>query len=190
MTGLPQADFTATTTVVPGDTGFSAGVAGEMDAILAGASAPGITVNSVAAAQVLPVCGNNVCETGELCGATDDGCCIRDCPTRRITCPTKSGSSDPCSGQGTCDYSSGECSCFADNGYTGDACDECATGFLSVTGRCTRISLVAPPSVRGMWWPCVGVSGAWFSPHVPLLVWLCAMYLNRPKRRACQLRCS
>ena len=128
MCGVLQAAFTATTTVTPGTESLDGDVASQLDASMGSVTAPGIAVASVQPATVAPVCGNLVCETGELCGATDDNCCIRDCPTRRVECPTAAGSSDPCSGHGSCDYVTGACSCYGDTGYAGDDCSACAGG--------------------------------------------------------------
>lgn len=124
----------------------------------------GATVEDVAAPEVTPVCGNNVCETGEVCGADDAACCIADCPNRYIECPTDEGNNQACSARGECDYTTGVCTCML--GHTGDECATCASGYLySKTGTeilCQTAVILSqaeapPPVVNQTAPPCIGV---------------------------------
>lgn len=98
----------------------------------------------VSGARKLPVCGNGICEFGELPGTPNAGFtnlleCAQDCPYRfeqcRETSTSPQGQRGYCSGNGRCLFASGGvCDCFA--GYVGDACDTCASGFKLVDGAC------------------------------------------------------
>ena len=87
-------------------------------------------------------CGNQQCELGEACASaaaiaevTATGaanataqCCPADCPIAVQVCATGSASGLACSGHGSCLTGVGVCQCF--DGYTGDACDSCATQYV------------------------------------------------------------
>jgi hypothetical protein len=91
------------------------------------------------------LCGNGVCEVGELCDGTNAAtCCNDDCPIEWKQCPVPSGSSYSCGGQGKCIAATGKCECF-DRGHTGDACSECDQGFTAgpiVDGKVTCDQIV------------------------------------------------
>ncbi|KAK2080809.1 hypothetical protein QBZ16_000663 [Prototheca wickerhamii] len=85
-----------------------------------------------ASAQRTAVCGNGVCELGEIGapGSNSTGTCPQDCPVATAT-----GCAGSC-GSGRCDALAGTCLCFV--GYTGATCDECAAGFVAnVQGSCS-----------------------------------------------------
>lgn len=107
----------------------------------------GTGANQVLAVEVLSVlgptslsrvatCGNQRCEVGERCHADERAtavdCCPEDCPHEHVECPTTIDSSAPCDGHGLCVAATGECTCFV--GYTGDACNECSTGYDDTRG--------------------------------------------------------
>jgi hypothetical protein len=86
------------------------------------------------------VCGNNVCELGEMTNPlqahSNPGRCVADC--RRLTCPVGTVRNIvgqafvECSAKGSCDIAAGACVCAT--GYAGANCGECATGYV-VSGR-------------------------------------------------------
>lgn len=86
-----------------------------------------------------PLCGNQVCEVGEVC--TQPGCvtaCVADCgpsATGVLPWPTglsASGAMETCSGAGQCQPLSGLCACVA--GRVGSACEACAASYVRVGG--------------------------------------------------------
>ena len=97
-------------------------------------------ITSVDGVTAAPVCGNGVCESGERPDALNDVTgCPTDCPLSSLTCPTVDGI--VCNGVGVCvpsadDATVGVCSCNSAQGYGGDDCTECASGFVSVAGVC------------------------------------------------------
>jgi len=94
-----------------------------------------------ASATAAGVCGNGVCEAGELCAAhAGRACCLADCPIEVKQCHVgaslvvfasaaalqagaNASSAKECSGRGLCDRVTGTCTCPA--GYVGDACSLC-----------------------------------------------------------------
>ena len=135
--------FEAETTVTPtGSTGLDSSVMGDLFSAASATSATGVTVADVQPPAVVPECNNQLCETGEVCGASDDSCCIADCPVRYIECPTTEGEPQPCSARGSCDYAAGTCTCMY--GYTGEACDICADGFKMTDGACVAYRFLDP----------------------------------------------
>jgi len=99
------------------------------------------TIQDVAPAAV---CGNGACEAGERCETASSSastCCRGDCPYLVLQCPSPSWQNGgACSKHGKCVASSGACMCFAEQGYTGKACDECSSGYLmdAVAHTCLR----------------------------------------------------
>ncbi|KAG2501286.1 hypothetical protein HYH03_001088 [Edaphochlamys debaryana] len=117
----------------------------------------GIAAGSLLGVSRAGVCGNGLCEVGEVAappadettaanqgaawsGWSQQQVCPADCPLPLRSCPAGSpaggagpwvGAEEvallPCSGRGACLAGSGACVCFT--GYTGDACDQCAPGF-------------------------------------------------------------
>jgi len=104
----------------------------------------------------LPLCGNNICESGEMPGALDFPApnvleCEQDCKFMFAECPapviSSGGALLYCSGHGKCLFTSGGfCDCFS--GYVGDGCDECDAGFSPANGRCLPATAEQPGSVR------------------------------------------
>ncbi|KAK3287881.1 hypothetical protein CYMTET_4614 [Cymbomonas tetramitiformis] len=100
------------------------------------------------------VCGNSVCEVGEVCaeGQNPSTCCQLDCPFGSMkTCPSRN--TDACSSNGVCQPMIGMCECYV--GFTSDACDECAGPEFDSTGYMTKLYFaqngtcalyVAPPA--------------------------------------------
>lgn len=95
------------------------------------------------------VCGNDVCETGEMARSSPDYC-PADCPQpAEDSCPVPTsqpaavrtsnsglrvtvGQPDAqCNGRGLCIALSRACNCF--HGYAGPDCTECAAGFVAIT---------------------------------------------------------
>lgn len=80
--------------------------------------------------------------------------CLADCPVPLLQCPTSDAWSVNatafCSGRGACLSGTGACSCWT--GYAGEACEQCAYGWLRVGLRCVRLpgvaikALPAPPA--------------------------------------------
>jgi hypothetical protein len=101
-----------------------------------------------------PVCGNGICEHGEIC--TEDSSCFdcqrSDCPYVSQSCPV-SPEGLACSGHGTCIRSTGICSCFIQQGYLGDKCGLCGEGAIKLGDTCIfvlvdEVSVVLVPAVR------------------------------------------
>lgn len=103
-------------------------------------------------AIVAGVCGNSVCEVGELVTASEDYC-PGDCPdvSDHISCPVPSHApsstettavGDPerqCNGRGTCIPLARSCDCFV--GYAGAECTSCAEGFVPISNTQHRGAL-------------------------------------------------
>ena len=107
---------------------------------VAGSTLAGAQMSSVGTAGV---CGNGACETGERCSGTlcGDGGCKADCPYVRQSCPTGNWpNAGECSGHGRCIGASGACDCFVEQGYGGEACDQCTRNFMlnTTTHECVR----------------------------------------------------
>jgi hypothetical protein len=122
---------------------------------------PPLTVG-VASMVRVPECGNQRCEIGEQCTATDSDCtatgvCLIDCPVRVHSClgtvtavssvtgnvsvdgNASMSMSTPsrvtmCSGHGTCTAATGLCECFS--GYQGTVCASCSGDFLPAGALC------------------------------------------------------
>jgi hypothetical protein len=114
-------------------------------------TSPLVSILGVLAAHMEAVCGNDVCETGERPRPSDGFAgCSADCKYPVGTCPSSNGV--PCNGVGLCSTGSsgvGVCTCSASQGYAGQACDVCASGFASDSGRCVRVvgdTAATPPS--------------------------------------------
>mgnify|MGYP000415417846 CR=1 FL=1 len=127
-------------------------------------NAPSFTLD-VAHAWRAPVCGNGVCEAGEVCHSHADvasprqegftrlaidphSCCQNDCPYTRLSCPVDAYG-HACSGHGVCISTTGQCTCHGDLGYTGGACDVCRYGWLKRkladgTFACVAMTPLAP----------------------------------------------
>ncbi|CAD7703934.1 unnamed protein product [Ostreobium quekettii] len=113
-------------------------------------------IMGVSSVTKLPLCGNDICEFGEMPGALDfpapnDLECQEDCAFKFAECPalvtSSAGAPHYCSGHGRCLFTSGGvCDCFS--GYIGDGCDECDAGFLPANGRCLPAATELPGSVR------------------------------------------
>ncbi|CAD7703310.1 unnamed protein product [Ostreobium quekettii] len=111
----------------------------------------------VSNASKIALCGNNICEFGEMAGAPGfpaDGplACPGDCPFTFTACPAPVFGPDNslryCSANGRCLFTSnGICDCFT--GYIGDSCATCDTGFEEVDGKClvAAAGLGAAPAV-------------------------------------------
>ena len=113
------------------------------------------------------VCGNNVCETGEMGDPLDPvknpGSCPADCPAIAdkgvlppvdIRCPGPKVSlvaavNEECGARGSCDRSQGICRCRP--GYTSSDCSLCAEGFSATNGECSLLP-IAPlePTVQDL----------------------------------------
>ena len=121
----------------------------------------GGTVAGVDTTFTAPQCGNGACESGERPDAANGVVgCPADCPLEVVACPSANGAE--CNGVGQC--LSGVCVCGTNQGYTGDACDQCAPGFVPsglVVGECVVLEvtpsmlvnapIVSPPKqVRGV----------------------------------------
>uniref|UniRef100_A0A1D1ZT84 EGF-like domain-containing protein n=1 Tax=Auxenochlorella protothecoides TaxID=3075 RepID=A0A1D1ZT84_AUXPR len=85
-----------------------------------------------AVASSVAVCGNGVCELGEVgqAGSGVTGTCPADCPLA-----TPAGCSGGC-GAGTCQAAAGTCLCW--QGYAGERCATCAAGYaVGAAGACS-----------------------------------------------------
>jgi hypothetical protein len=102
---------------------------------------------NTAHAGTLAICGNGQCEHGEICkkgGESCSDCQHADCPYVFQKCPsflpddtrTDSGTGTVCSGHGRCIGSTGLCSCFSQQGYTGTSCGSCAAGTVKIGSLC------------------------------------------------------
>lgn len=104
-------------------------------------SAGSIKVLSAPLVQRIPLCGNQLCETGEVC--TQPNCttgCVLDCgPTAdsgALSCPmglSPAGDIEECCGAGDCQPLSGLCACIA--GRVGSACEACDASYIRVGGN-------------------------------------------------------
>ncbi|KAL3685630.1 hypothetical protein R1sor_003652 [Riccia sorocarpa] len=107
----------------------------------------GLKIQEVQRVTRAGLCGNGICERGERCNhngqssATDGPCCAADCPYVPVSCPiTLHGPRKnlPCSMNGLCLDASGQCDCF--DGYQGEACDMCLTGYNKLAdGQCVMV---------------------------------------------------
>eukprot|EP00873_Tetraselmis_striata_P034558 jgi/Tetstr1/454822/TSEL_041702.t1 len=93
----------------------------------------GLTLTAYEGSWRMGVCGNGVCELGEM-----DGRCAEDCPPV-WPCPqpthvTVGVAGQACAGRGRCASASGTCVCQA--GHTGRFCEMCAPGFAPASGHC------------------------------------------------------
>jgi hypothetical protein len=124
-------------------------------AITTGQDMKGLVMTSLVQVNVTGVCGNSICEVGEMADISDPlghpGTCPSDCPLAAgqrvrdtfappLACPVPSGSAVAsetmeCGGRGICNSASGVCSCNA--GYVGPDCSECAQGYQPLNGTCT-----------------------------------------------------
>uniref|UniRef100_A0A061QYW1 Laminin EGF-like domain-containing protein n=1 Tax=Tetraselmis sp. GSL018 TaxID=582737 RepID=A0A061QYW1_9CHLO len=90
----------------------------------------GMSLSAVVDVNRSGVCGNDVCENGEM------NSCPKDCGLTEPSTPPRQGSTCPsvggrvCAGRGTC--SSGQCVC--NTGYSGADCNSCAEGYEKNTG--------------------------------------------------------
>eukprot|EP00892_Ulva_mutabilis_P007225 jgi/Ulvmu1/4875/UM020_0161.1 len=71
---------------------------------------------------IAPMCGNRMCEAGEVTACPTDCLNLRNCPAAGSE---SGGTSRPCGGHGACNYLQGACNCSI--GYTGEACYSCDT---------------------------------------------------------------
>ncbi|KAK9842270.1 hypothetical protein WJX81_003820 [Elliptochloris bilobata] len=105
----------------------------------------GVALLGVLAIEGTPVCGNGVCEAGEMgvgaaAGAAPGGehACTQDCPLAWRACPRPpAGAGDPqqpCGGRGICVPLDGACRCF--RGFAGDGCTACAPGYYAFGATC------------------------------------------------------
>lgn len=90
-----------------------------------------------------PVCGNGLCEVGETpsnINEDKDLECPQDCKFNFDWCDLTvgfDGSSLPCRGHGTCSFANvANCECF--EGYSGDQCQSCSSGFDTLFDGDTR----------------------------------------------------
>lgn len=77
------------------------------------------------------VCACDEGYSGADCSDCDDGFVKAGsrCVVDREALGEQLCEDDPCNGNGTCDGTSGEVQCECDEGYTGDDCSECASGY-------------------------------------------------------------
>mmetsp|Transcript_85484 Transcript_85484/g.207188 ORF Transcript_85484/g.207188 Transcript_85484/m.207188 type:complete len:1463 (+) Transcript_85484:100-4488(+) len=132
---------------------FSVLPSGDADSTSAGvllarvneAAADNDFVTSVQSISTDGVCGNNLCEYGEVCSlAVSDAtaCCPSDCPITLHVCPTPEGTNQQCGGElrGQCIISTGTCNCWPGAGYTGEDCGSCESGFaMSAELKCEPV---------------------------------------------------
>eukprot|EP00892_Ulva_mutabilis_P000038 jgi/Ulvmu1/10034/UM059_0083.1 len=94
------------------------------------------------------VCGNGVCEVGELVAVAADGTvapgCAQDCPAPVLACPLNATGAT-CSGRGLCIFGTGACSCAA--GHIGAACETCAPMYKRINGYCVAPLVAVTPEV-------------------------------------------
>ncbi len=102
--------------------------------------------NTAASLAASGVCGNDVCETGELCIGSSSNCCRLDCPLALLPCP------NGCSGSGACEAlradaaTQGTCVCAS--GYASADCSECGEGHAAEGDQCVEIN--APTCFDGL----------------------------------------
>jgi hypothetical protein len=135
------AGITATFDLLPTGSANNVPVS-ELSARLAGArSSSLVNVLGVLSAHMAAVCNNSVCESGERPNvALGVAGCPDDCRYPVASCPTANGAA--CNGVGICasdESGVATCRCSAARGYSGDACEVCATGFVSDAGSCIRV---------------------------------------------------
>lgn len=107
---------------------------------------------SILGSNVTGVCGNRVCETGEMANPYKGtpGTCPGDCRADdgfSAKCPTPTASdvaalSVACGARGTCDESTGACTCW--RGYVGPDCSRCGEGYAPFDGECLKEPSLEP----------------------------------------------
>jgi hypothetical protein len=121
-------------------------------------SGPNVVPGSVGTQSV---CGNGACEAGERPDAAQGVIgCPDDCPNAVLVCPSANGA--VCNGAGLC--IAGACECYSAQGYVGDDCSTCASGFsVAGPGLCRRLEASAyiPPLPS----PGAGKSSSRLSPR-------------------------
>ena len=83
-------------------------------------------------------------------GSCQDGCVV-DCKFQITVCPVPDVDEPMCNGHGVCIPTTGICDCFG--GYTGHACELCATGYAVYfpASGCVKVRVLLP----WWWWrPC------------------------------------
>ncbi len=119
------------------------------------ASAPstgGFGLGAVTSVSSMPVCGNDMCESGERPDRANGIVgCAADCRYPVLSCPAVNG--EVCNGVGHCaedvDTGLGRCVCNPLMGYTGNDCSACAPGLVSVNGMCARVVSAALEAAAG-----------------------------------------
>eukprot|EP01029_Cantina_marsupialis_P012747 TRINITY_DN2817_c0_g2_i2.p1 TRINITY_DN2817_c0_g2~~TRINITY_DN2817_c0_g2_i2.p1 ORF type:complete len:979 (+),score=246.14 TRINITY_DN2817_c0_g2_i2:558-3494(+) len=85
-------------------------------------------------------CGDGVCHLDEQCLDNSENCCVMDCPVVD-KCEAPAFSDEECGGpsHGVCD--TGLCIC--NEGYMGDECEKCSSGFVidETTYTCTKLTI-------------------------------------------------
>ncbi len=164
------------------------------DALAAALAAAGMVTTLV---QPVPVCGNAVCEAGEVAVALAGGAgseaalCPQDCELAATSCAAGAGGA-ACSAAGACVTDSTgapACACFA--GHAGAACEACAAGFMAAgtaangAPLCLRLVPAAAAS-RGAAFPAltVGASVAGGLVVLALAAAVMAYYARRGSRPA------
>jgi hypothetical protein len=104
-----------------------------------------ILSGNAAYVSTLGVCGNGVCEHGEMCmeGTECSDCQRVDCPYIFSPCPTVEVGGLACSGRGKCIGATGTCSCFWRQGYTGVNCDVCGNGAVRLGNDACGFDMMA-----------------------------------------------
>lgn len=115
----------------------------------------GLVLTSLVQVNITGVCGNSICESGEMADPDDPigspGTCPSDCAssesrdTRRsepptLACPVSPRNSLECGGHGQCNPASGACWC--DDGFAGESCSDCAGGYQEHNGTCVLSDLL------------------------------------------------
>ncbi|BDA45042.1 probable disintegrin and metalloproteinase with thrombospondin motifs at N-terminal half [Coccomyxa sp. Obi] len=99
-------------------------------------SSPGFSSVRTTYAGRTGICGNGLCEVGERTAVgLQNGTCPQDCPIAHMACP--SSPAGQCSAKGRCYSNTGLCDCFV--GYSGAACDRCASGYMSIGSNCVPV---------------------------------------------------